>query len=301
MVKNIKDTGKLSFAVAFYSFSKLMQLEQRLENFIKEARCPSEDTRKFLRCQSTLEISNTALFQFFQHFFNKIGFGDLEIVEFKPLQYFFIVRNCSVCDLVPKTKEKRVCHLTAKALFRLFSEDLGVNCRVEETECRREGYENCKFSVNLEPLSTYICLLSPQDDALLLKIQENPEVVNTNERFKSLFNTLRMYNLIDNDGKLTRIAEAYLLYLNNFVKKERIFDPPWKKMKEISVKISSASSFAQAFTTLEESNQIKNMNSPPTLTRSKSQRRMEQSKSFLDKFVKLLNKKDYSEKSSDIE
>ena len=81
-----------SFAETIASLGTLTKLESAISAAINNSRVPPKEIRKFLKCMSTQEADNTALFQFMRQLFDKVGIGRLQLIRNDIFRYDFAIR-----------------------------------------------------------------------------------------------------------------------------------------------------------------------------------------------------------------
>ncbi|MFO7619032.1 MAG: 4-vinyl reductase [Thermoplasmata archaeon] len=244
-----------SFAETIASLGSLTKLESAISTAIKSSRVPAKETRKFLKCMNTQEAGNTALFQFMQNLFEKVGVGQLELIRNDIFRYDFAVENSPICKLYPHVKGKKTCYITAESLSQFFTKDLSLPGTAEETACRNAGDKRCEFAVSLQPLAVYQLALDAVDKSIIngimngenrKSISESLEMADDEIIFR--MNILKRYKILDDVYQMTEIGETYHKYGEGMGGDEEDFEPPWKDMARISNAISASTSFAEAFT-----------------------------------------------------
>ena len=244
-----------SFAETIASLGSLTKLESAVSTAIKTSRVPAKETRKFLKCMSVQEASNTALFQFMTDLFEKVGMGQLELVRNDIFRYDFAIENSPVCRLYPHVKGKKTCYITAESLSQFFTKDLALPGTAEEIACRNAGDKRCEFAVSLQPLAVYQLALDPADRSIIShildgksqkKMSEDMDMAEDEISFR--MGILKRYKILDDKHQLTEIGETYHKYGEGMGGDEEDFQPPWKDMAIISNAISASTSFAEAFT-----------------------------------------------------
>lgn len=244
-----------SFAESIASLGTLTKLESAISAAIKNSKVPPKETRKFLKCMSTQEAGNTALFQFMRQLFEKIGMGRLQLIRNDIFRYDFAIEDSPVHKLYPHIKGKKTCYITAESLGSFFSKDLGLPGTAEETACKNAGDPRCEFAISLQPLAVYQMALDEVDKTMITGVMDGN---NTAEIAESLdmaeeealyrMNILKRYKILDEKYNMTEIGETYHKYGEGMGEEEENFMPPWKDMAEISNAISASTSFAEAFT-----------------------------------------------------
>lgn len=254
-----KDFG--TFAETVYALGTLTKLESAISAAIRTSKIPYRETRKFMKCSTVEEASNTALFQFICLLFKQIGLGTLQLSKNDIFRYNFVIPDSTVCRLYPTITDKKVCYITAEALQQFFERDLGIPGNAEEIRCRNAGSGTCEFSVMLQPLAVYQHALDDNDKEIISAMMSKSPLkalasnLDTNEEdIKHRLGVLQRYHILDDDYSVTEIGETYQKYGQGIQVEEEDFPPPWKDMSEISSAISASTSFAEAFveTTNEE-------------------------------------------------
>jgi predicted hydrocarbon binding protein len=248
------------FAEAFSTFGRLTWLESSITKLICTSRVPTRETRKLLRCRNPDQASNVPVFQFMRSLFNQIGF-EISIIDIGPRHVTFRIQPPIYES---PTKQRKTCYTTAEAICRFFSKDLSLKCNVEEVDCVNEGAESCTFKCALEFIELCRVALDEQDKRLIKLISENLSVEELLEKgydkdrdaLDYRFDVLKEYDIIDNEHKLTENGKLFLDYLIKNPEEEKDFETPWEHVKNISSKVSIASSFAEA---LKETTDEKNL------------------------------------------
>lgn len=247
----LKDVAQFKgFAETFSTFGRIAWLESSIPTIICASRVPSRETRKLVRCRSTHEASNVPAFQFMRELFNQIGF-ELGILD---INTFNITLRIKPPIYESPTKQQKTCYTTAEAIYRFFSKDLGLECKVEEVKCVNEGAESCDFKCTLEFISLCKIALDRQDKDLVKLIARNMSLeellregyYKDADELKFRLDILREYGIIDEKHGLTEKGKEFRQLLAEEAEEEEDFDPPWKDIKEISSAISAAESFAEA-------------------------------------------------------
>jgi len=244
-----------SFAETIASLGTLTKLESAVSAAIKNSKVPPKETRKFLKCMNVQEAGNTALFQFMQDLFDKVGVGRLILIKNDIFRYDFAIDDSPVCKLYPHVKNKKTCYITSEALASFFTKDLGLPGNAEETACKNAGDDRCEFAISLQPLAVYQLALDDIDKEIINLIIDNMNSENIAESLdmtkdEALYrmSILKRYKILDDNYKLTEIGDTYQKYGEGIGGQEEDFMPPWKDMAEISNAISASTSFAEAFT-----------------------------------------------------
>lgn len=231
-----------SFAQSMGAFGALLKIQQNISERFPRAKVPWVETRKFLKAFSIDAIKSTALYNFHVKLFAEAGLGVMQLISYAPMNYVFAVPNNPVCNCYPALNNQKVCVAITDALHRFFTEELELDCSVEEIECIKNGNQVCKFKVSLQPISAYQVLLDEHDKMILSGIRPP---VNDNELVERV-RALTIYKLLDN-GRLSEIGNAYMQFAANMKKQEKIFNPPWKTQEELASIASSHNTFGSAF------------------------------------------------------
>jgi predicted hydrocarbon binding protein len=244
-----------SFAETVASLGELTKIESGIAVALKGSRVPPKETRKMLKCMNVQEAGNTALFQFMRDLFDKVGFGQLELIRNDIFRYDFAVRDSPVCRLYPHVKGKKTCYITAESIAQFFSKDLGLPGTAEEIACQNAGDARCEFAVSLQPLAVYQLALDGTDRTIINRLTDGDGKAAIaaaldmgGDELQYRMNVLRRYKILDDGDALTEIGETYQKYGEGMAADEEDFQPPWKDMAEISEAISASTSFAEAFT-----------------------------------------------------
>lgn len=247
----LKDVAQFKgFAETFSTFGRIAWLESSIPTIICASKVPTRETRKLVRCRSTHEASNVPVFQFMRELFNQIGF-DLGILD---IDTFNITLRIKPPIYKSPTKQNKTCYTTAEAIYRFFSKDLGLECKVEEVRCVNEGAESCDFKCTLDFIPLCKIALDKEDKDIVRLIARNisMEELLREGRYKDAdelkfrLDILKEYGIIDEKLKLTEKGKEFLQFLAEEAEEEDDFEPPWKDIKEISSAVSAAESFAEA-------------------------------------------------------
>ncbi len=211
------------------SFGAMLKIQENISQMLPSSKIPWNETRKFLKAITIEDVKATSLYKFHMRLFQKIGLGNMQLVAFAPMHYIFAVPNCPVCGLYPALNNQKVCVATTDALHRFFSEDLELECTVDETECVKDGAQMCKFKVDIQPISAYQIMLDAYDN-MILAGKRPPKIDDAELRHR--VQLLTIYKLLD-AGKVSEMAGAYMQYASTMNVEEQIFDPPWKMAEEL--------------------------------------------------------------------
>ncbi len=243
-----------SFAEAINTLGTLNKLESAITSAINSSKVPPKEIRKFMKCSSVEEASNTPLFQFMEILFKKIGLGTLKLSQNDIFNYVFTVPDSTVSRLYSNVKNKKVCYTLSEALQQFFEKDLGIPGNVEEIKCVNHGSDVCEFSVTMQPLAVYHHVLDTDDRDIighLIESQNTRSLADDiglhEEELKFRIESLRRYHILNDENEVTEIGETYFKYGRKSTDIEEDFPPPWKDMAEISMAISASTSFAEAF------------------------------------------------------
>ncbi|MDW7733318.1 MAG: 4-vinyl reductase, partial [Methanolobus sp.] len=141
-----------SFAQSMGAFGTLLKVQQNISDRFPKAKIPWDETRKFLKCFTIDSIRSNSLYKFHMKLFNEIGLGSMQLISYAPMNYIFAVPNNPICNCYPALNNQKVCVATTDALHRFFTEEMELECSVEETECTKNGDPVCKFKVALQPI-----------------------------------------------------------------------------------------------------------------------------------------------------
>ena len=259
------DTTK-SFAELMNNFSKLTEMESRIEAAIKNAKVPWQETRKFLKGMNLDQVLNTPLSQFIQDLFKEIGLGSLELSEKENFKYIYHIKDCPICGLFRDIPDKKVCEPTVDAIYRFFSEDLGLDGEVQETKCINIGDEFCEFKLDLQPFNVFDIALDKTDIEIMksiieLNTVEISELANQlqldEDELRARFTMLQYYEILNDDYLITDVGSTFFKFRSNNPREEEpYFDPPWKSMAELTSTIAATQSFAEALVVVAEEEQL---------------------------------------------
>jgi predicted hydrocarbon binding protein len=231
-----------SFAQSMGAFGALLKIQQNISDRFHLAKVPWKETRKFLKSFTIDAIKSTALYKFQVKLFAESGLGSMQLISYAPMNYVFAVPNNPVCNCYPALNNQKVCVATTDALYRFFTEELELECSVEEIECIKNGNQVCKFKIALQPISAYQVLLDENDKMILSGIRPQVDENELVERVRAL----TIYKLLDS-GRLSEIGNAYMQFAANMKKPEKIFDPPWKVQEELASIAATHNTFGSAF------------------------------------------------------
>ena len=255
-----------SFAKTFATLQKLTRIEGSINSFVSSSRVPHSETRKFLRCETPEQASNTPLFQFLDRSFENIGLGNIEIINIEQFKHTYVVNPNPISDLYPEVKGKKTCYVISDAFAQFYNKGLGLVNVSEEMECLNSGGKHCVFEISLQPLSVYQIVLDLVDRKVVdLLVRDKfgdmtalaDELLLDSEDMEYRLEILKKYHLISDTNELTKIGLTYSKYgTGPLAEKEEDFPPPWEDLSNISASVASASSFAEAFTETTESTPI---------------------------------------------
>ncbi len=236
------------FAQSMGAFGNMLKIQESISELLPESRVPWNESRKFLKANTIENIKSTPLYKFHRDLFKKIGLGDIQLIGYAPMHYIFGVPDCPVCNLYPALNNQKVCAATTDALYRFFTEDLELECSVEEIECTKDGGQICKFKVDLQPISAYQIMLDETDRKILNGqglTDIDPDELNRRKEI------LTVYKLLEN-GQLSEIGKTYMQFAGNMPVQEKIFDPPWKAREELASIAKDKGTFGAAFGSMKE-------------------------------------------------
>lgn len=171
-IMNTKAPAALSHEYASFSemlgiFEKLVNIEAKLDAYIRNSRVPLREKRAFLRSHGDGELSSSRLFKFISAVLSSVGIGnEISISSPQTLVYRFAVKKCNVCKAVSNNSANS-CHTTSTALGRFFREALNLANEVKELECRKGGASACVHEVSLEQIDVFSVLPESRDLAVL--------------------------------------------------------------------------------------------------------------------------------------
>jgi hypothetical protein len=264
-IEGISESTK-GFAELMNNFNKLTEIESRIETAIKNSKVPWQETRKFLKGMTLNQVLNTPLSQFIQDLFDEIGLGRLELSQKDNFQYVYKVEKSPICNLFRDIQDKKVCEPTVDAIYRFFSEDLGLESEVEETKCLNIGDDFCEFEMELQPFHVFAIALDKTDIDILKEVLEL-ETVKISKLAEQLqldddeliarITLLQYYELLNENYTITEVGRTFYKYRQgNPPKEEEYFDPPWKSMAELTSTIAATQSFAEALVVISEEEKL---------------------------------------------
>ncbi|MCK5559133.1 MAG: hypothetical protein KAJ51_01010, partial [Thermoplasmata archaeon] len=254
-VEGVSESTK-SFAELMNNFSQLTEMESKIETAIKNAKVPWQETRKFLKGMNLDQVTNTPLAQFISDLFKEIGLGLLELSEKDNFKYTYRIKDCPICRLFRDIPDKMVCEPTVDAIYRFFSEDLGLDGDVHEVKCINIGDEFCEFIMDLQPFNVFDIALDQMDIEIIKSISEldNVDVAELanklqldEDELRARLTMLQYYEVLNDDYLITDVGRTFFKFRSNNPREEEpYFDPPWKSMAELTSTIAATQSFAEA-------------------------------------------------------
>jgi hypothetical protein len=264
-VEGVTESTK-SFAELMNNFSQLTEMESRIETAIMNAKVPWQETRKFLKGMNLDQVTNTPLAQFISDLFKEIGLGSLELSEKDNFKYTYRIKDCPICGLFKDIPDKMVCEPTVDALYRFFSEDLGLESDVHEVKCINIGDEFCEFIMDLQPFNVFDIALDQMDMEIIKSISEldSVDVVAVanklqldEDELRARLTMLQYYEVLNDDNLITDVGRTFFKFRSNNPREEEpYFDPPWKSMAELTSTIAATQSFAEALVVVAEEEQL---------------------------------------------
>ena len=260
------ETQAKGFAELMNSFNKLTEIESRIEAAIEKSKVPWTETRRFLKGTNLNQVLTTPLAQFLRDLFEEIGLGVLELTIKNNFKYVYHIKESPICDLFKDIEDKKVCQPTVDALYRFFSEDLGLEGDVEETMCANTGDDHCEFHMELQPFPVLEKALDKTDIDILREISncelvnlkaiiDNLELDEDEVRARLLF--LQYYEILDDQYRISEVGKTFYKYRSATpIKEEEYFDPPWKTMAELTSTIAATQSFAEALVVVSDEEQL---------------------------------------------
>jgi predicted hydrocarbon binding protein len=255
-----------SFAELMNNFSKLTELESRIEAAIQNAKVPTQETRKFLKGMELNQVLNTPLSQFIADLFKEIGLGSMELSKKENFNYVYRIQDSPICNIFRDVQDKKVCEPTVDAIYRFFSEDLGLEGNVSETRCLNIGDDFCEFKMELQPFQVFNIALDKIDLDLLEEIiMLNSVNIDTlankfqldDDEVRARLTMMQYYEILDDNYQITEVGRTFYTFrLNNPPKDEPYFDPPWKTMAELTSTIAATQSFAEALVVVAEEEKL---------------------------------------------
>lgn len=255
-----------SFAELMNNFSKLTELESKIETAIKNAKVPWQETRKFLKGTNINQVLNTPLSQFIQDLFKEIGLGSLELSEKGNFKYIYKIENSPISNLFRDVQDKKVCEPTVDAIYRFFAEDLGLEGEVQETKCINIGDDFCEFKLDLQPFHVFDIALDQTDMDIISTIttldsvnvaQLADKIQLDEDEARARLTMLQYYEILDDNYNITEVGRTFYKFRSNNPRKEEpYFDPPWKSMAELTSTIAATQSFAEALVVVAEEEKL---------------------------------------------
>ncbi len=263
--EGVQESAK-GFAELMNNFNKLTEMESRIETAIKHSKVPWQETRKFLKGLDINQVLNTPLSQFIKDLFHEIGLGKLELSKKGNFHYVYQIKDCPVCNLFKDVPEKKVCEPTVDAIYRFFSEDLGLEGEVQESKCINVGDEYCEFIMDLQPFQVFDIALDETDVDILKEVSEHESVdlkvlsdkLGLDEdEVRTRLTLMQYYEIVNDDYTISEVGKTFYKYrLNNPPKEEEYFDPPWRSMTELTSTIAATQSFAEALVVVSEEEKL---------------------------------------------
>ena len=255
-----------SFAEIMNNFSKLTEIESRIEVAIQNSKVPPQEIRKFLKGMELNQVANTPLSQFIIDLFKEIGLGSLELFEKDNFQYTYRVNDSPICGLFKDIQDKMVCEPTVDAIYRFFAEDLGLEGEVQETKCLNIGDDHCEFQMELQPFNVFDIAMDTIDMDILGEITnlDSVDIKALADKFdldedemRTRLTSLQYYEVLDENYKISEVGRTFYKFrFNNPREEEENFEPPWKTMAELTSTIAATQSFAEALVVVTEEEQL---------------------------------------------
>ena len=240
-----------SFAELIATLDRLNALESAIVDIVSRSEVPRIEVRRLLRCATSMEAENTPAVQFMRQVFRQVGLT-VSLVKVHPFSLSFEVPHSPYIDLVRTPERKPACHLTAEAISRFFTRDLGIGCTTQEVTCLNAGDTACTFTTVLKQGDVRELLLD-RTDRMFLKSLHGGETLDEARRSLDLaepelevrLGILARFGLVTRSGQLTeagnREARSPLPNAD-----EEDVAPPWRELEQISEAVSYAASFAEA-------------------------------------------------------
>jgi predicted hydrocarbon binding protein len=233
-------------------FTKAMEIEIRTSSVIGKCRAPHHEIKEFLT-KFGKDVPMLPFSKFIIDAFEKMKLGRSQLIDWKPLAYVFAVKDSPVCTLYPEIISGKVCHTTVETIQSLFSKAFKLSCDVEETACVKEGVEECRFKVSLQPLSVFQAIFDSIDADILVEFQKRAslstdskkmyqylgadakgmfekQITDISKKLKipkeevsSRINILKEYGHLGKDYEITDMGKEFLKYLNNAEKMDAEF------------------------------------------------------------------------------
>jgi len=239
-----------SFAELISALERFNALETSIVEIVSRSEVPRSEVRRLLRCETSLEASNAPAMQFMRQVFRQVGLS-VHLVKVHPFHYAFEIPDSPYIALARSLDRKPSCYLSAEAIARFFSRDLGIGCTTQEVTCLNAGDTVCTFTATLEQGDIRELVLD-RTDRLFLKSLHAGESVDDARLSLGLspieldtrIEILRRFGLVSRAGQLTeagnREARAPL------PAEEVDVQPPWRELEQVSDAVASATSFAEA-------------------------------------------------------
>lgn len=281
--------GSGGFAQTMGAFGEMLKIQENISNLFPTSRVPWNETRKFLKASTIESITATQLYKFHMDLFKKTSLGNMQLVAYAPMHYIYAVPGCPVCNLYPALNNQKVCVATTDALYRFFTEELELACKVEEIECVKDGGQVCRFKVDLQPISAYQIMLDGYDK-MILSGQCPSDIDEAELRIR--VEILTAYKLLEN-GKLSEIGSSYMQYAGNLHVEEKVFDPPWKTAEKLDEVVEKGGTFEAVIRDLTRkavSESAPTIEVPQKTAETENVGRVKEESKSSDSFAKLLAK-----------
>jgi len=240
-----------SFAELIATLERLNTLEAAIVGIVSRSEVPRSEVRRLLRCATSMEAGNTPAVQFMRQVFRQVGLS-VSLVKVHAFSLAFEVPNSPYIDLVRTAERKPACYLTAEAISRFFTRDLGIGCTTQEVTCLNAGDSVCTFTTVLEQGDVRELLLD-RTDRMFLKSLHAGETSDEARRSLDLSETevearlgiLSRFGLLTRAGQLTEAGNREARFPLPAAEEEDAA-PPWRELEEMTDAVAYAVSFAEA-------------------------------------------------------
>lgn len=235
-----------SFAEVVSVLERLNALEASVATAIENARVPPSEVRLLLRAEAAAPAANTPAFQFMRQIFAQVGLP-LTVEAVGRFTLAVGLEETSYARLFAGEKPGKTCAFVSEALSRFLDADLGLPSEVEEVACRNAEDPKCLFVASLDPLAVRLTILDAVDWAILRRLGSEGDLAGAmrlpKDEFDFRMERLLGYGLASVNGD--RLPDGEVVLAQGPPPDD--FEPPWRKVSELSGAIADAQSFAEAF------------------------------------------------------
>lgn len=237
----------LNFSQLLGSFERVIEVEEKVNDFLESISVPVAARRAFLRSSAVGGFAEDRLRLLIENMLVRAGIGEKVSLEIKaPLTYRLRVEGCHICAILPSG----ACHTTSTAVGRFFMENLKVGVTVREVECRNSGGEACVHELSLEQIDAFSVLPTASDIVLLNLLDRGytqlQEIVQESdlprEEANEALKVLEYYGIVQREGnevRMTPLGEVFLTFARNAYPMREEVQEDWDDMAKIEARIKS--------------------------------------------------------------